>query len=360
MTNYTSLRVTDLKDLLTKRKLPTNGNKAELVSRLEAADREKSSATPAAAAPEASTTAHLPSAEEYEINWDEDETTSTGGPKSAKLPPAKPETSAVKKPVTPAVGASAATSADLSKPSAAPVSSETTDSSATGKKPFTFKRLADQFTDLPSTKKTDTKKTGTTPATQAATTVAATPQVEAKPEAPVVAAAPEPEAAPEPSFAANLPPTPLESELERRKARAARFGQDSLDPVAADSLKKLERAARFGGAAPAESTESASVETKVGVKGLDQALPEHTRKGKRANDHGANVAGRGGIQKRARHGDRGPPGRGGRGPSATPTGKTTVVTGTQRRAGSAPGAKSVLDDPTEREKAERRKNRFGA
>lgn len=353
MTNYTILRVTDLKDLLSRRKLPTNGKKEELISRLEAADRE--AATPPVATPTsaADATAHLPSAEEYEINWDEDDTAATG-PKSAKPTPAKQETSNLKKVVL--VGADSETApktvgAQGEKKSEDQEPAQSKD----GKKPFAFKRLADQFSDLPSTKKPDTKKK------PEASKEAPTPATEKKKEE---AVQPEPEteaktADPEPSFAAGLAPTPLDVELEKRKARAARFGaEQQVDPTAAESLKKLERAARFGAAAGAGATADAD----VGVKGLDQALPE--RKGKRAGENVSAGGARGGVQKRARYGDRGQRRHGGSGGGNTGgdgrSGGYNNPPTAPKKAGGVSTSKSVLEDPLERDKAERRKNRFGA
>lgn len=332
MTHYATLRVTDLKDLLSKRKLPTNGNKAELVARLEAADRETAPLAPASAA---DAVAHLPSAEEYEVNWDEDDTAATG-PKSAKLAPSKPESADVKKALsTPARAAG-------TKGSGAKVVDKTASTEPEGKKPFTFKRLADQFTDLTSAKTTEIKKTPSMP--DIPKTTAATPS-----ENPASLQKTEAEVKPatqEQSFSAGLAPTPLQVELEKRKARAARFGAEQVDPTAAESLKKLERAARFG----STNTHGDAGDAIVGVKGLDQALPE--RKVKRGGDH-VNGGVRGGVQKRARYGDRGQRRQGG----------TGGIGGGDRR-NSAPrkgtASVSILDDPAEREKAEKRRGRFGA
>ena len=335
MTHYATLRVTDLKDLLSKRKLPTNGNKAELVARLEAADRE---ATPPAPAPAADAVAHLPSAEEYEVNWDEDDTTATG-PKSAKLAPSKPESADVKKALsTPREQSRAAGT----KGSGMKVADKTASTEPEGKKPFTFKRLADQFTDLPSTKTTEIKKTPSMPDIPKATSATSSenPALLQKTEAGVKPATQEQ------SFSAGLAPTPLQVELEKRKARAARFGAEQVDPNAAESLKKLERAARFG----STNTHGDAGDAIVGVKGLDQALPE--RKVKRAGDH-VNGGVRGGVQKRARYGDRGQRRQGGTG---------GIGGGDRRNSAPRKGTTSVgiLDDPVEREKAEKRRGRFGA
>ncbi|KAF8429052.1 hypothetical protein EV426DRAFT_583417 [Tirmania nivea] len=349
MTTYSSLRVNELRDHLSKRKLATNGKKEELIARLEASDREADQATTAAVepAPAADAKAHLPSAEEYEINWDEDDTAATGT-KSTKSASAKPEVTKVA-----VASTSAGTAVTEQLKAAGTGESKTEEQEAVeqlkdGKKPFTFRRLAEQFTDLPSTKKPDNKKAKNekpkeTPAVTAtveskAEETAAKPEAEAKP------------ATPEPTFTAGLAPTPLEAELEKRKARAARFGAEQGDPNAVESLKKLERAARFGGAVTAGNTEST-----VGVKGLDQALPE--RKGKRAGEYGSS-GGRGGVQKRTRFGgDRGQRRQGGGGVGGDR--RNGGASNQQKKAGGAPAVRGVLDDPAEREKAEKRKNRFG-
>ena len=325
----------DLRELLSKRKLPTNGKKEELIARLEASDRDADLAEPA---PVADPTAHLPSAEEYEINWDEDDTAATGA-KSAKSALAKPEVTKV-----------AATSSSEGAVTTATVGTEQSkteeQASKDGKKPFTFKRLAEQFTDLPSTKKPDNKKAKSEKPKEAP--AMAVVEVKAD-EAPAEPEAEVKQAAPEPTFAAGLAPTPLEAELEKRKARAARFGAEQTDPKAAESLKKLERAARFGGGGTTGDAEST-----VGVKGLDQALPE--RKGKRAGEHGSS-GGRGGVQKRTRFGgDRGQRRHGGGGDRRN---GGAGAGNQQKKTGGAPAVNSVLDDPAEREKAEKRKNRFG-
>jgi len=344
MTNYSSLRVNDLRELLSKRKLPTNGKKEELIARLETSDREadQAAAEPALAA---DATAHLPSAEEYEINWDEDDTAATGA-KSTKPAPAKPEPAELKKAVVASASAGVAATGGTQGESKIE-EQEAAQPSKDGKKPFTFKRLAEQFTDLPSTKRQDNKKPAKTESAKEAPAVAATtekieettakPETEAKP------------STPESTFTAGLAPTPLEVELEKRKARAARFGAEQADPNAAESLKKLERAARFGGGVTTGDAESA-----VGVKGLDQALPE--RRGKRTGGHGS-AGGGGNAQKKARFsGDRGQRRQGGSGGGERRNGGGNNQ---QKKAGGVPAVNSVLDDPAEREKAEKRKNRFG-
>jgi SAP domain-containing ribonucleoprotein len=91
---------------------------------------------------------------------------------------------------------------------------------------------------------------------------------EAKPEKPAV------------DFTRGLAASTLEDEIEKRKARARKFGM----PIEEDeTLKKLERAKKFG-------------ETGA-PRGLDEALPERTAGRKRGRE-GGEEGGRGGHNKR--------------------------------------------------------------
>jgi SAP domain-containing ribonucleoprotein len=91
---------------------------------------------------------------------------------------------------------------------------------------------------------------------------------EAKPEKPAV------------DFTRGLAASTLEDEIEKRKARARKFGM----PIEEDeTLKKLERAKKFG-------------ETGA-PRGLDEALPERTAGRKRGRE-GGEEGGRGGHSKR--------------------------------------------------------------
>ncbi|BCR89584.1 SAP domain-containing protein [Aspergillus chevalieri] len=98
---------------------------------------------------------------------------------------------------------------------------------------------------------------------------------------------------PAPNFAKGLPITELEEELKKRKARAEKFGiTEESQAAIAQAEKNIERAKRFG--------TGADVDAGVGVKGLDEALPqEKTRKRSRNDEQG----GRGG--KRRNFGGRG-------------------------------------------------------
>lgn len=90
------------------------------------------------------------------------------------------------------------------------------------------------------------------------------------------------------SFSAGLGSTDLQSELEKRKARAARFGA-SVD-VVGEADKVAQRAQRFG----------LSGENPESVKGLDQALPERRERKAGRGGRGGGF-GRGGRDRRRGH-----------------------------------------------------------
>ncbi|KAK6355324.1 hypothetical protein TWF696_004434 [Orbilia brochopaga] len=257
MTDYNKLKVADLKELLGKRGLSQSGKKEELISRLTADDADKASPANDKTAESSSVPSAPPTAP------------ATTGPPVEKKEIQKDAGSAV----PPATSAA-------STGTAAPVEGE--------KKKFTFKRLADEFE---------------TPATEAPADKPTTKTDEAKPAEP---------AEPAESFSAGLASTNADSELEKRKKRAARFGV----PVS-ESIKLMERAKRFGADGDDANGD--------GVKGLDQALGENRGK-KRAPETR--------IQNE-------PPKKSKDNPRSAPT------------------AKGVLSDPTEKAKAEARAKRFG-
>lgn len=98
---------------------------------------------------------------------------------------------------------------------------------------------------------------------------------------------------PAPDYSKGLAATNLEEEIERRRKRAEKFGMKVEDD---EALKKLERAKKFGEVGP--------------PRGLDEALPERSRKrGREGGDDAGDNKRRGGGG--GRHGGRG--GRGGGG-----------------------------------------------
>lgn len=109
-------------------------------------------------------------------------------------------------------------------------------------------------------------------------------------------AATEVEQKPAVDYTKGLPTTDLEAELAKRKARAAKFGiVEDEETAVKEAEKQLERAKRFGNG-PAESTSS------VGVKGLDEALPEEKSRKRARTEQG----GRGGKRRdQGRNQDRG-------------------------------------------------------
>ncbi|KAH9909571.1 hypothetical protein F4778DRAFT_4678 [Xylariomycetidae sp. FL2044] len=153
------------------------------------------------------------------------------------------------------------------------------------------------------------------------------------------------EEAPKTDFSAHLPASVADEEARKRQERAKRFGivEEGND----EDKKKADRAKRFG------------VEESSLPSGLDAALPEKRprkrgreggnadgdRDNKRQNGPGGRQRG-GGGRGRGRHGG----GGGGR-----PGGRDG------RRDGKPNGAgprRNILDDPTEKSKAEARAKRF--
>lgn len=129
----------------------------------------------------------------------------------------------------------------------------------------------------------------------------------------------------------GLSSTAADDEAKRRADRAKRFGLDEEDE---DVKKRTERAKRFG------------IDDKELATGLDAALPERSLKRGRGRTGEAGDAGRPG--KRQSLDRRGGGRRGGR------EGKD----GASRGDGAS--KKTVLDDPTEKAKAEKRAARFAA
>ena len=92
---------------------------------------------------------------------------------------------------------------------------------------------------------------------------------------------------PEKDFTSGIKETSLDEEMAKREKRAARFGTAATEDD--DAKKALERAKKFG------------VEAKA-VKGLDQALPERSRKRGRGADDGGGQRGRNKRSTPAREG----------------------------------------------------------
>lgn len=182
------------------------------------------------------------------------------------------------------------------------------------------------------------------PTTEEAPKVDATPDEAPEAEGDTPAATAE-KTAEEASFALGLNATDADAEIKKRAERAKRFGI-TVD-AESDDVKKAERAKRFG------------VEENEVVKGLDEALPE--RRPKRGREHGDD--GQGGAKRQSldrRNGGRDNRQRGGRrhGGRGGGGGNTGGRPQRQGGGGAAPSRKNVLDDPTEKAKAEARAKRF--
>lgn len=196
-------------------------------------------------------------------------------------------------------------------------------------------------------------------ATKEPVTEASTSADEGKPaeittedEKPVEAAA---EAAPKTDFSAHLPASSADEEARKRAERAKRFG--IVETADEEAKRKAERAQRFG-------LDQTSV-----VSGLDSALPEkRERKRGREGPSGTNTDGERNAKRQQqngpgrRRGGRDHRGRGGRqgGSDRNPPRKEGGGGGGGSGSGSAGKPRRVLDDPSERAKADARSKRFGA
>lgn len=329
---YSKLKVTELKELLTARNLPTNGIKSELITRL------LSSESSAAAAPAVKDVDVA--ADDYEVNWEEDDTTK-GDAKAAT--PAQNGKEEVKPAAAAPAAAPATTAPSATETKAAPVAEEP----AGEKKKFVFKSLAAQFEEEEARKKAEAeakKAAATAPAATETKTddAAAAPATETPAEKPGRIAAEfinkPPTAASESS---KVTVASLDDEIAKIKKRAERFGQ-SVDEN--ETLKRLERARKF-----AVENESGEGDAKGAnqprlLKNLDQALPERTDRKRRGENNE-----RGGKRQRGRGGRN--DGRGERREPREPR---------EPREQQAPKKSTILDDPTEKAKAEARAKRFAS
>lgn len=235
-TDYTKKTNAELVEILKSRSLPHTGKKADLVARIQQDDEAKSAeaAAPApASAPAPAETAKPDAAAEDVIDWDDDVPAET----------AKPSTEA----------SATAIAAGGKGPVANPVA------------------VPNQKLDVDPATTNDLKVES---AGGAATTAA--------PEA-----ATETEKKPAVDYTSGLAASSLEEELAKRKKRAEKFGiVEDEETALKEAEKQLERAKRFGTAAAAESGS-------VGVKGLDEALPDERSRKRGRNEQG----GRGGKRR---------------------------------------------------------------
>ena len=200
MTDYTKMKNADLEGLLKDRGLAHTGKKADLVKRLQDDDATKTDGP----APASTTT--KPDAQEDEIDWDDE--------------PAAAATDASKATTEPAAAAIAAGGqGQVSNPLAVPNQVPAIDPAETHDLTVSEPAAA-------------TGENAPAPESQSV------PE-ETAAEAPVAA---EKEKTPV-DFSAGIAKTTLEQEIEKRKARAKKFG---LDESTDETLKELERAKRFG------------------------------------------------------------------------------------------------------------------
>jgi SAP domain-containing ribonucleoprotein len=230
MPEYTKLKNAELEALLKERGLPHTGKKAEMVARLQEDDKKTESeptAEPSQAKPK-STSA------EDEIDWDDDAT----APEASKAAPASSE--------NPAQASKSSTASKAKVPAKSqPAKSVESEPSAPAE--------ADDKTATDAPETTEEKPKEKTPV----------------------------------DFSIGLANTTVDEEIEKRRARAKKFGLEEIDPLAEEALRRLERAKKFG-------------ETD-GPRGLNEALPDRSHK--RGRDEG---------DERGDYKRRGGRGRGGR------------------------------------------------
>lgn len=294
MADYAKMKNADLEALLKSRGLATGGKKADMVDRLNKDDEKKKKEAKAAE-------------EEDEIDWDDDEPVKPAEPEVASEPAAAPSAAstaaaeAAKATTQPAAAAiKAGGQGPVANPTAVPNQVSDIDPSKTHD--LSVKAPAEGDANDAKTETGDNKEE----------------KKEEKKEEPPV------------DFSRGLPPTDLEKEIEKRKARAKKFG---LDIEKDETLKKLERAQKFGETAP--------------PKGLDEALPERPyKRGREGEDDNGRNKRRGGGRFRGR--GRGEPRGGDRRPDE------------RREPRSNAGGASSWMSEADRAKAEARKNRFAA
>lgn len=254
--DYSKLKNDELSSLLKERGLPHTGKKAEMIARLKERDAGNTpapkSASPSAAAskPAASTATTAASEAKTEVPAKTASQASTAGK---------------------AAIAAGGTATRVSNPTAVPNQEPAIDPSTTSDLTASKDTSTSKSTKLPSTSKPE-PSAPTTKATISTTTT----DKPTKPTAPTA----EEKAAEATKYAANLPSTSITDELARRKARAEKF---DIDISKDETIKALERAAKFG-IDPAASGEAAGTKAK-GTGLLDAPLGDGPRRGrKRGSD----------------------------------------------------------------------------
>ncbi|GAB7345372.1 hypothetical protein MBLNU457_3719t1 [Dothideomycetes sp. NU457] len=283
MADYSKMKNAELESLLKERGMPHTGKKAELVKRLQDADQAGSKA-------------------EDEIDWDDEPATATAQNATSQPAAAALQAGGVGQPPNPQAVPNQVADIDPAKTDDLTV--ETAPEAA------------------PSTTATSTAAPAADATTTQATAEISTEQ----------AAAPEKIEKPAVDFSSGMKTLTIDQEIEKRKARAKKFGMDiSNDEV----LKNLERQKKFGGgdALPGK---------------LNEALPE-----KRERKRGREVEDGGNQQKRGR------PGMAGRRGSGRPQeGRSSTPRGGQANGSTPKPAPSSGLSEADKAKAEARKARF--
>jgi SAP domain-containing ribonucleoprotein len=239
---YTKKTNAELIEILKSRSLPHTGKKADLIARLQEADR--AAAETDSKSKTVSPTSKGTEALEETIDWDDDDMTAAT-------------------PSAPAGGKGA-----VPNPRAVPNQKVDIDPATTHDLKVVKPGEKDEAAEAATTAAADQPQNGTT---------SQEPKKEVAEEKPA-------------DFSIGLATTDLDAEIAKRKARAEKFGIAG-EVAATEAQKAAERAKRFGVPIP---------EAGAGVKGLDEALPERTRKRGRGEEgdssqHGKrrDVSGRG-------------------------------------------------------------------
>ena len=335
-TDYAKLKNAELEALLKERSLPHTGKKAEMVSRLQQDDKKKAGEKPAQASQAATSAAAAASGAgtgatagagtgtggtEDEIDWDDEAVEPAADKAGADGPAAAAKDGKLSETVNGASKTAAATTATGNAASTSNVSSSAANVPPTDEKTTTDPKQPADAKDIENTEITENTESVGEEGDTATTT------------------------APLQSFASGLADTTIEQELEKRRARAKKFGLQESDE---DAIKALERAKRFGETA--------------GPRGLNEALPERMAK-KRGRDGWEGDDERGGRERgrgRSRGGGGGGGGRrggGGGGSSGFRKGRRDGNGGGGNGGG---GGGTGWMSAADREKAEARAKRFAA
>jgi len=233
----------ELIEILKSRALPHTGKKAELVARLQDADKADANKLKSAAPAKVDTADDV-------IDWDDDATPAET--------PAETKTTAASNPAVMA----ASSKGKAVNPATIPNQKVDID-------PSTTHDLKVASEGGPRQKVAETADAVRTPQGGGANgATSGTPE--------------EPAAKPAVDYSMGLASTDLDAELAKRKARAAKFGTvEDASSALKEAQKALERAKRFG--TTGEDGPS------VGVKGLDEALPSERPRKRGRGDEGDNA-----------------------------------------------------------------------